>query len=70
MPARTLDLTAPYQSIRGASRITGLAQGYLRAGCKRGMIPHIRCGTEYRINMPLLLRQLEAESAANARATE
>lgn len=65
MPKRIVDLSAPYQSIRGASRISGLAQGYIRAGCKNGTIPCLRVGQEYRINMPLFLQQLEAESSAN-----
>lgn len=65
MSRRTIDLTAPYQSIRGASRISGLAQGYIRTGCKNGEIPCLRVGQEYRINMPLFLQQLEAKSAAN-----
>ena len=65
MPKRTIDLSAPYQSIRGASRISGLAQGYIRAGCKNGTIPCLRVGQEYRVNMPLFLQKLEAESAAN-----
>ena len=65
MPKRTIDLTAPYQSIRGASRISGLAQGYIRNGCKSGTIPCLRVGQEYRINMRLFLQQLEAESITN-----
>lgn len=65
MPKRTIDLTAPYQSIRGPSRISGLAQGFIRAGCKNGTIPCLRVGQEYRVNMSLFLQQLEAESAAN-----
>lgn len=65
MPKRTIDLSATYQSIRGASRISGLAQGYIRAGCKSGTIPCLRVGQEYRINMPLFLQHLEAESAAS-----
>lgn len=65
MARRTIDLIAPYQSIRGASRISGLAQGYIRAGCRDGTIPCLRVGKEYRINMPLFLQQLEAESTAN-----
>lgn len=36
MPKRTLDLTAPYQPFRGASRITGLSIGFLREGGKGG----------------------------------
>lgn len=62
MPRRTFDREAPFQSIRGASEITGLAQGYIRAGCKSGTIPHVMCGQEYRVNVPLFLRQLNGES--------
>ena len=69
MPKRMIDLSAPYQSIRGASRISGLAQGYIRTGCKNGTIPCLRVGQEYRINMPLFLQQLEAESTANLKGT-
>lgn len=65
MPKRILDLTTPYQSIRGASRISALAQGYIRAGCKNGTIPCLRVGREYKVNMPLFLQQLEAASTVN-----
>lgn len=66
MPKRNFDPEAPYQTLSGACRLTGLSVHYLREGCKRGTVPHIRCGSEYRVNVPLLLRQLEAQSAANA----
>ena len=62
MSKRKLDLEAPFQTISGAARITGLAQCYIREGCKQKTIPHIRCGQEYRINMPLWMEQLNAES--------
>ena len=68
MPKRTLDLAAPYQPFRGASRITGLSIGFLRDGCKSGKIPYIMAGKEYRIFMPLFLQQLEAEAAASLRS--
>lgn len=67
MPKRTTNLDAPYQSISAASRLTGLAQGFIRAGCKSGAIPHIMCGGEYRICMPLFLQLLETESAASVK---
>lgn len=67
MPRRSHSLDAPFQSIAGASRVTGLSQGYIRAGCKAGAIPHVRVGSEYRINVPLLLEALEAASMANVR---
>ena len=65
MARRTFDKSAPYQSIRGAAEITELSMGSIRAGCKAGKIPFIMCGQEYRISMPLFLRQLENEAAAS-----
>lgn len=62
MPRRMLDASAPFQTISAAAKITGLAQCYIRDGCKKKTIPHIRCGQEYRINMPLWMEQLNRES--------
>ena len=67
IPRRMFDPDAPYQSITGASRITGLAQGFIREGCKQGVIPHIKCGSEYRVCMALFLQQLETEAADSVR---
>ena len=62
MARRDFNEDATFQSIRGTAYITGLSMGFIRAGCKTGTIPHIMCGSEYRINMPLFIRQLEAQS--------
>ena len=51
----------PFQRIPQASNTTGLAQSYLRAGCKNGSVPHIMCGNTFLVNVPALLRQLGAE---------
>lgn len=51
----------PFQKIKDACETTGLSQYYLRAGCKDGSIPHIKSGTTYFINIPALLKQLNAE---------
>lgn len=51
----------PFQKIPEACRTTGLSQYYLRKGCKAGTIPHIRSGSTYYINVPELLRRLNAE---------
>ena len=67
-PKRKFDPDAPYQSISGASIITGLARGYIRDGCKSGKIPHLMVGGEYRVCMSLFLQQLEAEAAANMKS--
>lgn len=64
-PKRTFDRNAPYQPINGAAAITGLSRWYIRDGCKRGKIPHLMVGGEYRVCMGLFLQQLEAEAAAN-----
>lgn len=56
---------ATYMKIREASRETGLSQFYLRSGCKAGTIPHVKSGTVYLINVPALLKKLEAESGGD-----
>lgn len=70
MPKRTFDPTAPYQSINGAARISGISAGAIRAGCKAGTVPHIMRGTEYRVCMRLFLQQLEAEAAASVKGVK
>lgn len=63
MRTNTPDRNAVFQSCRGAASITGLSVKYIRAGCADGTIPHIRIGSDYRINMPLFLSQLNNASA-------
>ena len=48
----------PYQKIPDACRTTGLAQAFLRKGCRDGTVPHIRSGKTYYINVPALLDKL------------
>ena len=67
MSKRAFDRDAPFQSIRNTSELTGLAQGYIRTGCKSGTIPCIRVGAEYRVNLPLFRRQLDGESLESLR---
>ncbi len=52
----------PFLTIRDASTATGLSQYYLRNGCKAGTVPHVRSGEKYLINVPELIRKLDAES--------
>ena len=54
------------QSIAAASYLTGLSQKHLRAGCRAGTIPHVRVGSDYRVNVPLLMAQIDKESTAQA----
>ena len=54
----------PFMKIKDACAVTGLSTYYLRNGCKDGSIPHIKSGTTYLINVPALLRKLDAESEA------
>ena len=49
---------APYQKLTAASRLTGLSQYYLRDGCRKGIIQHIKSGKTYYVNVPALLKQL------------
>lgn len=54
--------STPFQKIPEAARTTGLSQYFLRNGCKDGTVPHIKSGTVYLVNIPALLRKLDAES--------
>ena len=58
---KSISSTAPFQKIAEAARITGLSCHYLRRGCKSGDVPHIMSGNVYLINIPALLRKLDAE---------
>ena len=50
----------PFQKIQEACVTTGLSKYFLRNGCKDGSIPHIKSGGVYYINVPALLKKLEA----------
>ncbi len=52
---------APLQRPKAAARLTGLSESYIRAGLRDGTIAHVRCGRDYLVNMPLLLKQLGVE---------
>lgn len=64
MRKRSRDSTVipPFLSIERACEVTGLSQYYLRNGCKSGFVPHVRSGRSYLVNVPALLRKLDAES--------
>ena len=51
----------PFQKIADAVKTTGLSAYYLRNGCKDGTVPHIKSGKKYLINVPALLKMLNAE---------
>lgn len=61
MKDRANNQMVPFQKFKDASKTTGLSQYFLRRGCKDGTIPHIMSGTTYLVNVPALLRQLNAE---------
>lgn len=54
----------PFMKIPTASKVTGLSQYFLRRGCRDGSIPHIMSGTVYLVNVPALLRKLNADVGA------
>lgn len=59
--------TTPFQKIPDASRTTGLSQFFLRNGCKNKTVPHCKSGNVYLINVPALLRKLDAETECDAK---
>ena len=58
----------PFQKITEACKTTGLSSFYLRNGCRDGSIPHVKSGGVYYINIPALLRLLNAEASENGSA--
>ena len=61
-----MDNNVPFMKIRDACRVTGISQYALRNGCKDGSVPCIRSGSVYLVNVPALLRKLNAESEARS----
>lgn len=64
MPKRNVDLSAPFQTLPNACRLTGLSTSFLRQGCRDGRVPHIKAGSTFLVNVPLLLQRLNEESEA------
>ncbi|MCD8192739.1 MAG: helix-turn-helix domain-containing protein [Oscillospiraceae bacterium] len=60
------NVTTPFAAINRAATITGLSAFYLRQGCQRGIIPHIKSGNKYLINIPRLLEMLNAQTETEA----
>lgn len=50
----------PFMSVKDAARAVGLSEYYLRQQLAKGNIPHIMCGRCIKINVPALLRQMDA----------
>ena len=53
---------AAFQPLRETARITGLSESFLRKACWKNVIPYIRVGRDYRVNVPRLLEMLDAMS--------
>ena len=56
-----IEIDKPFQKIPEACKSTGLSMYFLRKGCKEGFVPHIKSGSVYFINVPALLKKLNAE---------
>lgn len=65
-----IDTDAVFQRFRGAAQITGLSVKYIRQGCINGTIPHIRAGSDYLVNMPLFMAQLDEASKENIKTAQ
>lgn len=62
MRKREIDRDALFQPPRGAAEITGFSVKSIRDGCKSGDIPHIKTGTDFRIDMTEWLKILHSTS--------
>lgn len=50
----------PFMNVRDAAQATGLSEYYLRHELAKGNIPHVMSGRCIKINVPALLRQMNA----------
>lgn len=64
MQTKIISQQTPFMKINAAAKVTGLSQYYLRKGCKDGSVPHVMSGTVYNVNVPALLRKLNADGSA------
>lgn len=58
------DPLARFQSVNSEARLTGFSRGYIIRGCRDGLIPHIRVGTDYRIDHAAWMTQLSEQVVA------
>ena len=63
---RNMTAETPFMTIRAAARSTGLSENFLRTMQKKGQLPGISCGASFKVNVPVLLAQLNEESARGA----
>lgn len=49
-----------FVSLSEARKITGFSRDYLYKGLSEGVIPHIKCGKNYKINIVAFLEQLNS----------
>ena len=64
MQTKIINQQTPFMKINETTKVTGLSQYYLRKGCKDGSFPHVMSGTVYLVNVPALLRKLNADGSA------
>ena len=65
---KKLDVTGgipPFQTIREASKTTGISQYFIREGVKQGWVPHIMTGAKYLVNVEQFLEVLSKRSLPN-----
>ena len=67
--ARNTTGETPFMTIRAAARFTGISENFLRTMQKKGQLPGISCGVSFKVNVPVLLAQLNEEST-RGRASE
>lgn len=60
----TNSLNTSLFKINDAAAMTGFSPYALRKGCKEGTIPYVWFGSAMLINVPAMMKQLEAESLA------
>ena len=60
MKTRTEIQIKPFMGLKEAVDFTGLSYNYLRTGCLKGEIPHMRIGKKIYVNVFRFLESLDA----------
>ena len=61
------DPAARFQSVNAEARLTGFSRGFIITGCREGRIPHIKIGTDFRVDHPAWMSQLSSETICRSR---
>ena len=58
---KTVDPNARYQPLNSAARMSVLSRAFILKGCKSGEVPHIKVGSDFRVDYPAWMAKMSRE---------